>query len=309
MLAGYLDGTGVPYASLRRRLAQQTRRGKAFPVLFGSALTGAGTDSLAEAVTELFLPAPGTPTDPVGQRLQDRARSGRAEAGVRASVLRDPADSRPAAVRLRPRGQGHRHPGIRRRHRPAARPGDRRAIASCPAWSRCRSATPSGDRATSHPAFAPPTLETVVTPTTRLTRGRYTGPYPARRAGPADQPAAGSGDRPGLRLALRGAEGGGPGHPGRRLRCPGRFTEKQASSASNGRSASGSGPVHRHAGRTRAGHGRPADRASAVGSVTKYAVAGDRRGMSPAFLPHRRSRCPWRCSRTARLAGADCSSL
>ena len=57
VLARYLDGTAVPYASLRHRLAQLCQRAKAFPVLFGPAITGAGTDALTGALTEL-LPRP-----------------------------------------------------------------------------------------------------------------------------------------------------------------------------------------------------------------------------------------------------------
>jgi ribosomal protection tetracycline resistance protein len=56
LLAAYLDGVEVPYQRLRERLAAQTGRALVHPVCFGSALTGAGVESLTSAIAEL-LPA------------------------------------------------------------------------------------------------------------------------------------------------------------------------------------------------------------------------------------------------------------
>jgi ribosomal protection tetracycline resistance protein len=65
ILAAYVHGErGIPYRRLRAELAAQTRRGSVHPVFFGSALTGAGVDSLASGIAEL-LPAAGR--DAAGQ--------------------------------------------------------------------------------------------------------------------------------------------------------------------------------------------------------------------------------------------------
>jgi ribosomal protection tetracycline resistance protein len=70
ILAAYVHGErGIPYRRLRAELAAQTRRGSAHPVFFGSALTGAGVDSLAGGIAEL-LPAAGRDTaGPVSGRV------------------------------------------------------------------------------------------------------------------------------------------------------------------------------------------------------------------------------------------------
>ena len=57
ILAAYVDDeTSVPWSRLREELAAQTRRALVHPVFFGSALTGAGVDSLMTGIAEL-LPA------------------------------------------------------------------------------------------------------------------------------------------------------------------------------------------------------------------------------------------------------------
>ncbi len=59
VLAAYLTGgPGLPYRRLRRELAAQTRRGRVYPVFFGSALTGAGVGALMSGVAGL-LPTAG----------------------------------------------------------------------------------------------------------------------------------------------------------------------------------------------------------------------------------------------------------
>ena len=55
MLAAFVDGDAVPPRRLRAALASRARRGLVYPVLCGSAITGAGTDALRAAITE-FLP-------------------------------------------------------------------------------------------------------------------------------------------------------------------------------------------------------------------------------------------------------------
>ena len=56
ILAAYVDGTGVSYRRLREGLAAQSMQALAHPVFFGSALTGAGVESLMAGIAEL-LPA------------------------------------------------------------------------------------------------------------------------------------------------------------------------------------------------------------------------------------------------------------
>jgi ribosomal protection tetracycline resistance protein len=59
ILAAYLDGEpGISWGRLRAELAAQTGRALVHPVFFGSALTGAGVDSLMNGIAEL-LPAAG----------------------------------------------------------------------------------------------------------------------------------------------------------------------------------------------------------------------------------------------------------
>ncbi|KAA0941768.1 elongation factor G [Streptomyces apricus] len=65
LLAAYVrDGT-VPPGRLRAALAEQTARCLVHPVLFGSAMTGAGVDDLVRGIGELLPAAPGRPEGPV----------------------------------------------------------------------------------------------------------------------------------------------------------------------------------------------------------------------------------------------------
>ena len=57
LLAAYIDDDAtVSYTRLRKELAAQTKRALVHPVYFGSAVTGAGVETLTTAITE-FLPA------------------------------------------------------------------------------------------------------------------------------------------------------------------------------------------------------------------------------------------------------------
>jgi ribosomal protection tetracycline resistance protein len=63
LLAAYVDDeSGLSYDHLRDELAVQTRKAMVYPVFFGSAITGAGVDSLTRGVKEL-LPAAGRDAD------------------------------------------------------------------------------------------------------------------------------------------------------------------------------------------------------------------------------------------------------
>jgi ribosomal protection tetracycline resistance protein len=66
LLAAFVDDESrLPYSRLRAGLASQTARALVHPVLFGSALTGAGVDALRTAVVELLPAADGNADGPV----------------------------------------------------------------------------------------------------------------------------------------------------------------------------------------------------------------------------------------------------
>jgi ribosomal protection tetracycline resistance protein len=87
LLAACLDDpAAVGYRRLRRALVAQVGRGLVHPVYFGSAITGAGVDSLTAGVTELLPAAGGDPDGPVS--------------GTVFKVERGPAGERLAYVRM-----------------------------------------------------------------------------------------------------------------------------------------------------------------------------------------------------------------
>jgi ribosomal protection tetracycline resistance protein len=64
ILAAYLaDASGIPYRRLREQLAAQTARTFVHPLLFGSAITGAGVEALLAGIAELL---PAAKADPDG---------------------------------------------------------------------------------------------------------------------------------------------------------------------------------------------------------------------------------------------------
>jgi ribosomal protection tetracycline resistance protein len=66
MLAAYVeDETHVPYQRLVEELAAQTKRALVHPVFFGSAITGAGVESLMAGIAQLLPAAAGDPDRPV----------------------------------------------------------------------------------------------------------------------------------------------------------------------------------------------------------------------------------------------------
>ncbi len=65
LLAALVEDESVSYSRLRADLAVQTRRASAHPVFFGSALTGAGVDSLMSGIAELLPAAEGDIDGPV----------------------------------------------------------------------------------------------------------------------------------------------------------------------------------------------------------------------------------------------------
>ncbi len=86
LLTAYVeDETTVTYARLRRELVAQTGRAVLHPVLFGSAITGAGVEPLMAGIAELLPPAVGDADGPVRGRVFkiDRRPAGEKVAYVR----------------------------------------------------------------------------------------------------------------------------------------------------------------------------------------------------------------------------------
>ena len=165
LLAAYVDGTAaVPYARLRRALADQTGRALVHPAYAGSAATGAGVPELMAGIAELLPGAAGDAGGPLS--------------GTVFKVERGPSGERLAYVRLftgtlhvRDRlgfrgGDGERVTGIEVFDRGAAVPRPEAVagqIAKLRGLTAVRIGDTLGDAAGAGHHFAPPTLETAVT--------------------------------------------------------------------------------------------------------------------------------------------------
>jgi len=86
ILAAYVEDDGVPYRRLREELATQTGQALVHPVFFGSAITGAGGESLMAGIAELLPAARGDADGPVS--------------GTVFKIERGPAGNKIAYVRL-----------------------------------------------------------------------------------------------------------------------------------------------------------------------------------------------------------------
>jgi ribosomal protection tetracycline resistance protein len=181
IMTAYVRGEPrVPYRRLRRELAMQARRGQVYPVFFGSALTGAGVDTLMSGVAELL---------PMAGRNTAGPASGRVF-----KIERGPAGEKVAYVRM---FSGT----VRIRDRVRAGPGGVRKVTAVGAFAgsafaggpavRCGSVSAGqigklwglaqiqvGDAIGAPPRrrperrqFAPPTLETVIVPRDPRDRG------------------------------------------------------------------------------------------------------------------------------------------
>jgi ribosomal protection tetracycline resistance protein len=175
ILAAYLDDeTAVTGSQLREALAAQAKQALVHPVFFGSAITGAGIDSLSAGITELLPVAEGDADGPVS--------------GTVLKVERGPAGEKIACVRM---FSGT----VRTRDRLRFGLGEERKVTAVSVFdggSAVRRASVAagqigklwgladiqvGDavgvpRATSaRRHFAPPTLETVVVPCRRADKG------------------------------------------------------------------------------------------------------------------------------------------
>ena len=86
IMAAYVEDDGVPYRRLREELATQTAQALVHPAYFGSAITGAGGDSLMVGIAELLPAAAGDVDGPVS--------------GTVFKVERGPAGNKIAYVRM-----------------------------------------------------------------------------------------------------------------------------------------------------------------------------------------------------------------
>jgi ribosomal protection tetracycline resistance protein len=175
LLADWLeDPAAVGDGRLRRALAAQVALGLVHPVFAGSAVTGAGIDALTDGVTGLLPAAGGDPAGPAsgtvfkvergpaGEKLADvRMFSGTVR--VRDRVRLDPGgEAKVTGIEVFERGAAVRRGSVaagqigRLHGLEAVRVGD--AVGT-------RHPTAGGGR------FAPPTLETVVTPRRAADRG------------------------------------------------------------------------------------------------------------------------------------------
>jgi ribosomal protection tetracycline resistance protein len=168
LLAAYVDGeTSLSWRRLREELAAQTKRALVHPVFFGSALTGAGVESLMAAIAELLPATAGDGDGPVS--------------GTVFKIERGPAGEKVALVRLfsgtvRMRDQVrlgrdsegkvtaisvfHDGAAVRRTSISAGQVGKLWGLAEIKIGDAIgEPGTPAADR-----HFPPPTLETVVVP-------------------------------------------------------------------------------------------------------------------------------------------------
>jgi ribosomal protection tetracycline resistance protein len=175
LLAAYVDDERtVSYCQLRGELAVQARQGLVHPVFFGSAITGAGVDSLSAGITE-FLPAAEGDADgpvsgtvfkvergPAGEKIAyARLFSGMVRVRDRLQFGRD-SEGKVTAISVFDRGSD-----VRRASVAAGQIGKLWGLGVI------QIGDPVGvSRTTSQRhLFAPPTLETVVVPCRRADKG------------------------------------------------------------------------------------------------------------------------------------------
>lgn len=103
-MAAYVDDeTVVSYPQLRGELAARSKQGLVHPVFFGSAVTGAGVDSLIACITELLPAAEGDADGPVSGTV---FKIERGPAGEKAAYIRMFSGTTRIRDRV-PFGQGH----------------------------------------------------------------------------------------------------------------------------------------------------------------------------------------------------------
>jgi ribosomal protection tetracycline resistance protein len=167
LLAAYVEGDELPHARLRQELAAQTARRLVHPVLFGSAITGAGSEALMSAIAELLPAAQGDADAAVSGSVFkiERGRDGERIALVRlfhgTLHVRErvrvgtAGEDKVTAVAVFDRGGAERRQALL-----AGEIGQLRGLAHV----QVGDAVGEPPRPPSGRAFAPPTLEAVVVP-------------------------------------------------------------------------------------------------------------------------------------------------
>ncbi|MEX1006809.1 MAG: translation factor GTPase family protein [Acidimicrobiia bacterium] len=125
VLAAYVDDeTTVSYGQLRDELAAQTKQALVHPVFFGSAITGAGVDSLIAGIAELLPAAEGDVDGPVSGTVfkVERGRAGERIAYVRMfsgtvrtrdrMQVRGDDERKVTAISVFDRGSAVQHPAV-----------------------------------------------------------------------------------------------------------------------------------------------------------------------------------------------------
>ena len=171
VLAAYVNGgPGISPRRLRAELAAQTGRGNVYPVFFGSAITGAGVDSLMSGIAEL-LPGAGRDTSgPVSGRVFKIERGAAGEKIACVRMFSGTVRTRDR-VPLR-RGTTRKVTGVsvfaggRAVPRDSVSAGEIGKLWGLPEIQVGDEIGGPGSRAGQH-QFAPPTLETVVVPRDR----------------------------------------------------------------------------------------------------------------------------------------------
>ena len=168
LLAAYVAGTPVVDALLREQLRAQTAASQAYPVFFGSAITGAGVDEVRAGLAELLPATEGGAGGPLSGAVfkVERGPAGERIAYVRmfsgAVHVRDRlGDAKVTAVSVFDRGTAVA--------RPLVTAGQ---IAMLRGLPDIKIGDPIGDAPPGRPQFAPPSLETVVVPARRGEKGR-----------------------------------------------------------------------------------------------------------------------------------------
>jgi ribosomal protection tetracycline resistance protein len=168
LLGAYVDDeTTVPYPRLRVELAAQTKRALVHPVFFGSAITGAGVETLMAGIAELLPAEHGDADGPVSGTI---FKVGRGPAGDRIAYARMFSGTLRTRDRLHVRGDNDRKVT-------AIGVFDNGSVVPRPSVVAGQIGKLSGlgdihigdsigtSRSASNPHyFAPPTLETVITP-------------------------------------------------------------------------------------------------------------------------------------------------
>ncbi|MBP2324172.1 ribosomal protection tetracycline resistance protein [Kibdelosporangium banguiense] len=168
LLAAYVhDPSAVSYDRLRTALAEQTKRARTHPVFFGSAITGAGLDSLMAGITQLLPAAEGTVDGPGSGTVfkVERGAAGEKIAYVRmfSGVVRTREklrfqggkEGKVTAISVFDRG-----PAVRRMSVKAGQIGKIWGLADIQIGDTIGVPPPLGRQHN----FSPPTLETVIVP-------------------------------------------------------------------------------------------------------------------------------------------------